>query len=165
MCDPVTIAAVATVAASTMGAYQQVQQGKYQKDVADYNARTMENEAVRTRNVGVEQENIQRERTAQLISKQRAQLGASNVELDSGSALQLQEDAETLGEADALRIRSNFEDKATALETNATLTRDQGEQAEDAGYMQGFSTLLGGIGQAGMGVSNKWYTPKSTGVA
>lgn len=164
MCDPVTMATIA-VAQGTFTAYQQVQEGKYQRGVAEYNARVAENEAEQTRTVGVEQENIQRQRTAELISKQRAQLGAANVDVGSGSALQLQEDAATLGETDALRIRSNFENRAESLDIGAELTRDAGRQAERSANTRAFGTLLGTAASvAGTGVADKWFTANSSAV-
>jgi len=162
MCEPATIAAVATVASTALVARGQYQQGKYRKGVAEYNARVDENRAQETRRAGVEAENIQRQKTAQLLAKQRAQLGAANVELSSGSALQLQEDTVTLGEADALRIRSNFEAKARSLETGASLTLSQGEAAESAGVSGAGGTILSGTSTfLGTGVADKWFKPNS----
>lgn len=162
MCEPTTIMLAVSVVSAAFSARQQRQQGEFQKDVADYNARVAENEAEETRAVGVERENIQRRRTAELISKQRAQLGAANVDLGSGSALQLQEDAEILGEADALRIRSNFERRAGSLDTGAALTESQGEFAESAGRNAAVGTLLSTTANTlGTGVADKWFTPNS----
>jgi len=164
MCDPVSAAVVIGVGATAFQAYSQVQEGKFKKGVADYNARVMENEAQRTRNVGTEAENAQRQRVALLVSKQRAQLGAAGVELESGSALQLQQDTATLGEADALRIRTTFGDKATSLETGAELKRAEGEAAEKFGYMKAAGTILsGGASVLGTGVADKWFTQNSAG--
>ena len=163
MCDPVTATAVATVASTAFMVTSQVRQGKFQKGVAKYNARVSENEAKETRRAGVEAENIQREKTAKLLAKQRAQLGAANVDLSTGSALQLQEETETLGEADALRIRSNFEGRAGALETGAGLTRAQGSFAQTAGVTRAAGTLLGGTAAVlDTGVADKWFTPNSS---
>jgi len=167
MCDPVTIGAVAAVASTVLVARSQQQQGRYQRNVAKYNARVAENQAQDVRRAGTEAENKQRQRTAQLLSKQRAQLGAANVDLTSGSALQLQEDTVTLGEADALRIRSNFEAQARSLETGASLTLNQGEFAASAGAQQSVGTILSGTAQTintgvfDTGVSDTWYTPNS----
>lgn len=162
MCNPVAVQAWTLVASAAFTANQQRRQGKFKESVAEYNARVSENEAEETRNAGVEQENIQRRRTAELLSKQRAQLGAANVDLSTGSALQLQQDTETLGEADALRIRSNFERRAEALETGADLTRSQGAFAASAGRGAAFGTLLSGAAAvAGTGVADKWFTPDS----
>jgi len=162
MCEPTTIMAVVSIVGAAYGAQQQQKQGRFQKATADYNARVNENEAEETRNAGVEQENIQRRRTAELLSKQKAQLGAANIDLTSGSALQLQQDTVTLGEADALRIRSNFENRAGSLDTGATLLTSQGEFAESAGRSAAFGTLLQGTSSAlGTGVADKWFTPSS----
>ena len=169
MCEPTAILMIASAAYS---ANQQIKQGKFQKGTAEYNARVAENEAEETRNAGVERENIQRRKTAELLSKQRAQLGAGNVDLSSGSALQLQEETVALGEADALRIRSNFANQAESLETGAELTRREGEFAASAGRGAAFGTLLGGAAfgtllggaamAAGTGVADKWFTPSSS---
>ena len=162
MCEPSTIMAVVAVASAAFSARTQVKQGKYQKGVAEYNARVAENEAEETRRIGVEEENIQRQRTAELLSRQRAQLGAAGVELGTGSALQLQESTITLGEADALRIRSGVESRIGALGTSAELTGQQGEFAQQAGQSEAVGTLLGGTATAlDTGVADKWFKPDS----
>jgi hypothetical protein len=154
--------AVVTVVSAAYSANQQRKQGEFQKDVADYNARVAENEAEETRRAGVEAENAHRRKVAQLISKQRAQLGASNIDLSTGSAFQLQEDAKILGEADALRIRQNFGNTASALDTSSVLTESRGEFAESAGRAAATGTLLQGASSAlGTGVADKWFTADS----
>lgn len=163
MCDPVTMTAVTTMASTAYSVVTQQRQGRFQEKTADYNARVAQNEAVKTREKGVEEENIQRRKTAELLSKQKAQLGAAGVELGSGSALQLQEQTETLGEVDALRIRSNFEDRALSLETGAELTEQQGEFAKTAAQTKSFGTLLSGTAATlDTGIADKWFTPSSS---
>jgi hypothetical protein len=165
MCEPTTIMAVMTVASTAMAYQGQRAQGKFRKGTAEYNARVAENQAQETRRAGTEAENIQRRKTAELLSKQRAQLGAAGVELESGSALQLQEDTLTLGEADALRIRSNTQLQVESLQTGAGLTRQQGAFAESAGQQQAFGTILGGTADVlDTGVADKWFTPNSAGI-
>lgn len=159
MCDPVTISATMMVVGTVAQGYAAKQQGEYENDVAKYNARQMENEATRTRNKGVEEENKLRERTAQLSSKQRTQLAAAGVNLDVGSAFDIQEDTRILGEADALRVRSNFQDQAQSIDDQASITRSQGKAAKKAGRNSFYTSLLSASGQ----VAGKWYTPKSQG--
>lgn len=156
---PVMIAA--TLASTAVSAYSSVQQGNYQKDVSRYNARVGENEATRTRNAGNEAEMRARQETAQLLSRQRAQLAANNVEIDSGSALQLQEDTRMQGEVDALRIRSNFGDQARTMDDQATLTRSQGNMAKRAGNLSAGSSILSGVGAVTAGVDPRWYSSTS----
>lgn len=163
MCDATTALYVATA----LSAYSSVQQGEQAKDVAQYNAREQENQATQTRNKGVEEENIHRQKVAQLRARQRAQLGANNIDIDSGSAIDLQEDTQLLGEVDALRIRRNYSDQAEQMERQAELTRIQGDKAQKAGYINATATVLGAIaggmmgggGSTGAGKANVAGTP------
>lgn len=132
MCDPVTMGAIAAGATVLQG-YQSYQQGKFERGVSEYNARQQENEAIRTRNKGVEQENRLRRQTAELIATQKTQAAASGVDVSSGSALQLQQDSALQGEVDALTLRQNFQDQAQSLDDQAALTRQQGKNAAKAG--------------------------------
>lgn len=158
MCDP---AAAVMVVSMVVGAYSSHEQGQAQKSAARFNARESENEAVRTRNKGVEEEVKHRQKVAQLISRQRAQLGASNVDLNTGSAFDIQEDARILGDADALRIRSNFEDQSGSLSRSADLINFQGDAAARAGNISAAGSL---ISAAGKGVSSNWYNSDSAAV-
>lgn len=167
MCEPATIAATVSVVSTVAQGFQAKQQGEFQEGVSRYNARQLENEAVQTRNIGVEEENRQREQTAQLLSRQRAQIAASGVEIGAGSALQIQEDTQTIGEIDALRIRSNFERQAGSLEEQAELELVQGESAAEAGRSAFTGSLLSvgvGAGASALsgGVASKWFTPSSS---
>lgn len=146
-------ATVAGLAGTAASAVSSIQQGKFQKGVAKYNAQVARNTATQTRNQGVEAEVAKRQQTKQLISQQRAALGASGVELDSGSALQLQEDAERIGEVDALRIRSNFSRRADSIDQSAVLESRQGDFAQRAGFNRAASTAITGASS----FASKWY--------
>jgi len=154
MCHPAAIYAVAA-----LQAYNSYEQGRYARDVGRYNERLLQNEAIRTRNKGTAEEMKQRERTAQLISKQKVAAAASGVEVGGGSAAKLREDTALLGEVDALQIRSNFQDKARSLEYQAYLAERQGEHAYRAGIKQGIAQA--GATIIGSGVAQSWYTPAS----
>lgn len=166
MCSPGAVTATVAVVSTIYSAKSQREQAKYEAGVANYKARVAENDAQRARNEGVEEENIKRQATAELLSKQRAQLGAANVQLTTGSALQLQEETVMLGEADALRIRSNFEEKAKALESFAELTRrDVPGMGDPLGKVKQYGSALfpGTLGVIeGAEVSKKWYTEESS---
>lgn len=164
MCSVAAASLVVTVFSTAYTVQAQRKKGRYDKGVADYNARVSENEAQKTREVGVEAENLHRRKAAALLSEQRAQLGAAGVELGSGSPLQLQEDTVALGEADALRIRSNYEAKAGSLETSAGLIRSKGDAAKTFADKKSAGTILGGAGKVlDTGVADKWFTPDSAG--
>jgi organic radical activating enzyme len=159
MCSVAGVQIALTVASTVAAGYAQKKQGEHEDDIAKYNARVTENEAEKVRSKGVEEENIQRQKTAQLLAKQRAQIGASGVSLTSGTPLDIQEDTVLLGEVDALRVRSNFEQEAESLESQANLTRLSGKSAKKIGQRAFTSSLVvAGVGTAGgIGVANKWF--------
>lgn len=157
MCDP---ASIVMISASLAKGYADKQQGNYAKGAADYNARVTENQATATRNKGVESENVHRQKVAQLQSQQRAQLGASGVELDMGSAADIQQDTWIMGEADALRIRGNFLEEAKAMDSQATFIRSDGLAKQRAGNASFNMSLLTSAGVGGMAAA-KWYNSSS----
>lgn len=157
MCEPMTILAVAGAASTVMTGVQAYEQGKFQEGVSEYNAAQMRNEATQTRNKGVEEENRHRQEVAQMQARQRTQLAASGVDIDSGSAAQIQRDTAIYGEVDALRIRDNFMRQADSMEDQADLTIAEGKNARKSGRNQLFSSVLGGAGQLAAG----WYSPDS----
>lgn len=156
-------AAVALYSAFTQSQALQ-EKGAYDYAVAQYNARVQENQATQTANKAVEAENRQRQRTAELISQQRAQIGASGVSLSSGSASNLIADTAMMGAADAYRIKSNYADEVANIRQGAALTLNQGAAAQQMANNQATSTLIGGIGSAVGSVANKWYNPSSAAV-
>lgn len=159
-------AAAIAVVGIVLSAYTSNEQSKTQKSNFRYNARESENEATRTRNQGVEAEMQHRQQVAQLQSKQKAQLGAANVDIQSGSALDIQEDAKLLGEVDALRIRSNFSNQASSLDKGAALSRNQAGAESSAAKGRAAGSLLQatGAGIQASGVSSQWYNPNSSAV-
>lgn len=159
MCNPAVIPYVIAAVTAVSAGYAAKQKGEYEYGVAKYNARNLQNNAIKTRNKGVEEENAHREKVRQLISQQRATLGAAGVDLNSGSPLQMQTDAAMLGEVDALKIRSNYGEAAKALDDESNLTLSMGAEARRSGTSQFVSSLFGsGVGGA---VAANWYTKKS----
>lgn len=152
------ISAVMAVAGTAVSVYSSVQQGKQADDLAEYNAKLAENEAQDARNLATEKENDKRLKTRQLISTQKAQLGASGVDINTGSALQLQQDTATLGEVDALRIRATGDKTVESYESQAALNKLQGSNAKTQGYVNAGGSLLSGASSFAnsMSVSDKW---------
>lgn len=149
-------ATAAGLAGSALSAKSAIDQGNYQKGVSRYNTQVARNKAQEVRNQGNEAEVKRREQTNQLLSQQRARLGASGVDMDSGSALALQEDTTRIGESDALRIRSNYDSQVNALTTGAELTQGQGDLAQRAGFNTAARSLIEG----GSTFASKFYDNK-----
>lgn len=161
MCDPVTLTALAVASTVTQG-IGAMKQGRYQNNIAQYNARNQENQAIQLKNQANEAENKQREQTQQLIGKQRAAAAANGVNVDSGSALQLQKDSALFGEVDALKIRSNYQNEVNALNTQSELTSLEGEASLASGKNAfGTSLLSAAPDGASTYVSQKWYKQNS----
>ena len=108
------LAIVATVAGAAMSAYGSYESGQAQRNQALYqsavatNNQTIANQYAQTeiqRGQVLEQE--KREQTAQMISSERATIGANGLDINTGSPLRLQESVAKLGELDAQTIRNN----------------------------------------------------------
>ena len=148
-----TFMVAATVASAAMS-YQAAQdQADTTEATGRYNTRLAENEAVRTRNKGVEEENKHREKVRLLHSKQRAQLGASSLDMTSGSPLDLQAETLVKGEADALRIRSNFGDEANALDNKGKITTFESNAKAGGIRSNANASLLSSSAKVG----SQWY--------
>lgn len=159
MCDVATGISAASV---LFAARNQRAQGRFQQGTANYNARVAENQAQEERAAGTEAEIAHRKKVNEFISSQRVRLAANNVDLTSGSPLQLQEDSLLEGEADSLRIRSNTDSRVNALQTQSNLLTQQGGFAQIAGNNNATATILGGAADIlDTGVADKWLKPNS----
>jgi hypothetical protein len=148
---------------SAMGA---IQQGKAQADAANYQAQVARNneiialqQAAYTRQEGAAKAQQQDLQSAQLIGKQKATLGASGVDIESGSPLEIQASQASLARLDALTVQSNAERKAWGFDVEATnqkaqagLYHMQAANAKKAATLAAFSSLLGGFGK----FAGKW---------
>lgn len=142
MCNPIAVAAAAAVVSGGMEYQAAKEQGKADLAVARYNARIQENQAIKTRNKGVEEENIHREKAGRLLETQRAQMASSGIALGEGSALTILDDTRFAADRDALRIRDNYRDQADAQKTQSELTLLQGKNARKLARVKG---VYGGL--------------------
>ncbi len=131
MCEPTTILGIAGIAFSVMGQFQQMQANR---DAAEMEAAVMRNNQTINENLakdalarGTIAEAIKRRETKQLIGIQRAALAGSNVEVDTGSALETVVDTAGIGEYEARVVRANAEREAYAYRTRAS---NYGAQAQ-----------------------------------
>lgn len=125
-----------------------LQAGRYQKQVADYNAAVADIQANDTIARGDEAVRRQRVATKQLIGAQRASMAAQGQDLGDpdSSAGQLQEDTAYLGELDAQTIRLNAAREAWGYRVQAIDSRTKGQIAAATGRMQAVGTILGTAG-------------------
>lgn len=153
----------ATALSAGVGVYGAVKSGqaqnaqaKYQSAVERNNAKIAGWQAQDATQRGQIEEQRQRLATARLRGAQRAGMASNGIEIDSGSPLDVLMDTASLGELDALTIRSNaerevygFRAQGGNLMAQAGLTQMAGRNAQTAGYINAGSTLLSSAATAG----------------
>lgn len=152
MCHP-AVAYAAIAVAGAISAKASYDQGRFTKKVSDYNARVDENAAKDVLNKARIVESEERQKAAELQSRQRAILAARGVDINTGTALKVQEDTELIGQINAMRVRQSAEQQASALQQQATLTRAEGRNAKRQGTTKAISTLIGTAGSLAGGMA------------
>lgn len=150
----------ATAAGTTASIVASQQQASYQAAVARNNQNVASVNATTALQQGQEQEQAKQEQTAQLIGKERAAAGASNIDVNSGSALKIQSDSAQLGELDALTIRNNAARQAWNYTNQSNAFGAEASQAGTAANLNSFASLIGGASS----VSSKWASWQNAGV-
>lgn len=137
-------AAVSMVALGTgVSAYGKLKAGDEAKKLADRNAGIADWQSSDAVARGQVDETKQRRQTEQVIGAQRAGFGMQGVDVNRGSAQDVQADAAYLGELDALTIRNNAAKEAWGYKVQAGNLRTQGENAQREGRFGAFNTILG----------------------
>jgi len=167
MCDPVTIAIVASTAVAGYGQIQAGKaasaQAKYQAQVAQNNQTIAQQNSEAALDKGRADAEDKRRETAQRAGLQRAQLAAQGFDVSEGTSIDILADTAELGELDVLRIESdaqqrsrNFLIQGDNFQAESDLQLLSGKNAKKAGQIGAFSTLLGGAGKAGQSyIDNK----------
>lgn len=114
----------------------------YNRKIADANASMLEQQAERQYKIGEEQSNNQRRQTKKLVGSQRAALAAQGVDVNDGSALEIQTETEILGAEDADRIQTNAYLEALGMKSQATQMRQQAEFGEQSAKQQATNSLI-----------------------
>ena len=151
------------VGAIQSGAAQSAAAG-YQAQVAANNEKIAQQNAAQATATGAVQVEQQGIKTKAEVGAIKAAQAASNIDVNTGSALDVRSSAAALGELDALTIRSNAEKQAYGYETQATsfagqqsLAESEASEAEIGAGIGAFGSVLGGA----TGVGNtylKWQT-------
>lgn len=160
--DPATLAIAATVGSTAVSALGSIQQGNAASASAGYNAQVASNNAkIATQNaqlVGAQGEQAVGAAGAETRAKVGATVagqGASGIDVNTGSAVDVRESEAKLGMLSALNIRSQAAQKAYGFQTEAAAdvgqeNLDKSQQSYDktAGYVGAATDILGGAGKA-----------------
>lgn len=150
------IGSIVSLVGTGVAAYGQYQAGQAQAAAATYRSkqeRMLAEDALRR---GAAAEEAQRRKQAALAGRQKAVMAASNVDLGSGSPLDIIGDTAVLGELDAQTIRSNAKRESAYHTANADLSALEASSAKSAATIGAFSSVLTGVG----GLAEKWYKPR-----
>lgn len=159
MCELTTMLMIGS---TVMGAAGAVQQGKaanasaqYNAKVADMNAKLSERQARDAVARGAIEEQQQRMKTSLTLGQQRAAMAANGVDLKFGSPLDTLVDTATMGELDALTIRTNtyreerdIRQQGFNAQGQAAMSRAEGAAAKSGGFLSAVGTVLGGGARA-----------------
>lgn len=121
-----------------------VKAGNAAKRAGEFNAQVAELQADDALQRGREDESRIRQGVRVGIGSQRAGFAGQNVDVGSGSAVDVQADAAYLGELDALTTRNNAMREAWGYRVEAQNYRMGGQQAQSASRWNAAGTVLGG---------------------
>lgn len=137
-----------TVAGGVTGAYGQYQAGQHNQKLMDANAQIADWQAQDALDRGKDEAAKHRSAVRRMVGSQRARLAAQGIDIESGSALDLQLDTARLGELDALTIENNAAREAWGYRVQAQDYRTRGAIARYEGKQAAVGTLLTTGGKA-----------------
>ena len=158
------VSTAATVVGTGLSAYGKSKEANANRQAAEFNAAAYEenakfaeyqaDDAIRRGQIDVHRARLS---TRQLIGQQRAAIGANNIRLDDGSALDIQMDAAMLGEMDAAVIRENanreaqgYRQQGVNYQGQAQVTRTGADNISP--FLSAVPTVVAGAGA----VSDRW---------
>ena len=142
-----SIAAAAILGGAAINALGSVAQGNAAKAQADFQSAVEKNRAAQTKQVATVNEQDFRRDQSRALASRRAAMGASGINIDTGSPLLTSVDFAREIELQAQRIRYGGDVAKTRLEEQASLIRAGGQSDQDAGYLRAGSSLLTGFGR------------------
>lgn len=157
-----TAANIASLAAAGIGAFGAIEQGAAASAAAKANANlSRQNAKINRENAEIASQSgdqraaMSEQKTRAYVGAIKTNQGASGVDVNTGSALDVQSSAAQLGELDALTVRSNatreaygYKVQAEDQDFQASLDDAQAKNAGTAGYIGAASTFLGSVGDA-----------------
>jgi len=139
------------MALAAIGAIFQLEEGRNAKQQADFEAAIAKQQAETERRNAVATEAEFRITQARNVGDRRATIGASGVQVGTGSPLDVTGDLAAEIELQALRLRQGGEVRATRLDQGAVLKERAGKNLLTRSRTRAGSTLLSGFLQRDFG--------------
>lgn len=133
----------------------QIAQGQAQKQAANAQAREAENQAAAEQVAASEEAKRIRKAGEKTASAARAQLAASGINADMGSAVNINEDIYRNSESDAMNTLLTGQNRAGSYQRSANQSRIAGKNAQTA-------SLLSTVGTVTQGYAGWKNAPKRT---
>ena len=140
-----TVLGVLAAGTSAIGS---IQQGKAERQQAEFQARVARQQAASEKQISADQERDYRKSQSARLAEIRASMGASGTDTSTGTPLLSLADFEGETERNALRIRSGGEIRSRRLEEQAGFYGAAGRSAQRTGYARAGSSLLTGFAKA-----------------
>lgn len=170
MCELATLSLVAGIAGAGVSAMGSMAQGQAQKQAADYQAAVDRNNAILSQRQardavdrGAADQQTQMRKNADALGRARASYASRGIEGNFGSPLDVMGDMAQFGKLDtdtigvnAAREAAGYEAQSANSNASGTLKQMQGNNAETAGTIGAFGSLLSGA----TSVASNWYKMK-----
>lgn len=148
MCWMAAIPIAMSLAGGMMGAQNARQQGAFQEAMAEQNAAYKEAAAQDAERRGAVDADRYRRQVGQLIGSQRTGFAANGIDVNSGTAAEIQDDTAAFGEFDALTIANNAAREAWGYRVGAQNDLMNGRMAQSNARSAATGSILGGVGSA-----------------
>lgn len=157
------ISAIGTVSNSMIQANAMKQQGKYESSIYETNARIADLQAQDAIKRGDKAAAENDRRTKVLLGAQRARMAAQGIDIESGSALDVQEDTAAYGAEDSLTIKNNAWREAWGYKAQANDYLSKSEFTRVTANSRAGQTIAAGGMQAAESISRAYYFSQSGG--
>lgn len=162
MASMAATAMAAAAGGNALSAYGKIKEGEAAQASANYNAAVQRANAAQAKSnqqlasqAGMAQEGMVQQKTRAESGQTVANQAGSGIDVNSGSAVDVQASEAELGQLDAMTIRSNATKEAYGYQvqevndkSQANLDVFEGKNAKKASYIAATSTLLGGASDA-----------------
>jgi hypothetical protein len=148
MCWMAAIPIAISLVGGMMGAQNAKQQGAFQAAMGEQNAGYKEMAAQDAEKRGAVQADQYRRQVGQLIGSQRSGFAANGIDVNSGTAAEIQDDTAAFGEFDALTIANNAAREAWGYRVGAENDRLNARMAQSNAKGAAAGSILGGVGSA-----------------
>ena len=119
-------------------------ESSYKAQQLEFNSRFANLQAKQVEQQGREESKAHLQKVKSLVGRQRAGLAAQGIEVNTGTALDLQTEAAGLGALDALTIRNNAFREATGYRIEGIQSYGQAQMTRSSGKYLAKQTLLTG---------------------